>query len=176
MANLKDTIVLGNLTVTGVVTASDLLLSGGSFVTTNTTQTITGTKTFTAPIKTTADCLGEAGTALRFVVGISAFDQGGQMYWQEAEKFVYNNIPKIGVGATSVMNCGWTSTETASQYIPTMNFMAYWNGAYNSSGSSNLTYCHKGTIVGGSGSVTKIEKVTSLPSSPDANTVYFITG
>lgn len=176
MANLKDTIVLGNLTVTGVVTASDLLVSGGSFLTTNTTQTITGTKTFDAPIKTTANCLGGAGTALRFVVGISAFDQGGQMYWQEAEKFVYNNIPKVGVGATSTMNCGWTNTDAASALIPTMNFMAYWNGAYDSANHSNLTYCSKGTIVGGSGSVTKVEKVTSLPSSPDATTVYFITG
>lgn len=30
--------------------------------------------------------------------------------------------------------------------IPTNNTLAYWNGAYNSSNSSNLTYAHQGTI------------------------------
>ena len=32
MANLKDTIVLGNLTVTGTFTASDLFITGGTLV------------------------------------------------------------------------------------------------------------------------------------------------
>lgn len=48
------------------------------------------------------------------------------------------------------------STVTTSNYptyvsnhIPTMSFMAYWNGAYSGT-SSNLTYCKQGTIIGSS--------------------------
>ena len=36
-----------------------------------------------------------------------------------------------------------------SNHIPTMSFMAYWNGAYSGT-SSNLTYCKQGTIIGSS--------------------------
>lgn len=35
---------------------------------------------------------------------------------------------------------------TNNGYLPDMSFIAYWNGAYNSSGNSNLTYAHQGTI------------------------------
>ena len=44
------------------------------------------------------------------------------------------------------------SSKTHSNYpnnarkAPTGNFIAFWNGAYNSSNSSNLTYAHQGTI------------------------------
>ena len=48
------------------------------------------------------------------------------------------------------------STVTTSNYptyvsnhIPTMSFIAYWNGAYSGT-SSNLTYCKQGTIIGSS--------------------------
>lgn len=36
-----------------------------------------------------------------------------------------------------------------SNHIPTMSFIAYWNGAYSGT-SSNLTYCKQGTIIGSS--------------------------
>ena len=35
---------------------------------------------------------------------------------------------------------------TNNGYIPDMSFIAFWNGAYNSSNNSNLTYAHQGTI------------------------------
>lgn len=38
------------------------------------------------------------------------------------------------------------SGGTNSGYVPDMSFIAYWNGAYNSSNSSNITYAHEGTI------------------------------
>lgn len=31
-------------------------------------------------------------------------------------------------------------------YLATLSMLSYWNGAYNSSGTSNLTYCSGGTI------------------------------
>lgn len=43
----------------------------------------------------------------------------------------------------SVGNTGWANKTTDDKYVPTMSFMAYWNGAYNG-GSSNLQYCDRG--------------------------------
>lgn len=41
-----------------------------------------------------------------------------------------------------------TNYDTNGTYVPTMNFLSYWNGAYASNGASNLTYCAQGTIIG----------------------------
>lgn len=41
-----------------------------------------------------------------------------------------------------------TDYNTNGTYVPTMNFLSYWDGAYASSGASNLTYCAQGTIIG----------------------------
>lgn len=35
---------------------------------------------------------------------------------------------------------------TNNGYLPDMSFIAFWNGAYNSSNNSNLTYAHQGII------------------------------
>ena len=40
-------------------------------------------------------------------------------------------------------NSGWANQATDDKYVPTMSFMAYWNGAYGGS-SSNLQYCDRG--------------------------------
>lgn len=40
-------------------------------------------------------------------------------------------------------NTGWTNKTTDDKYVPTMSFMAYWNGAYGGT-SSNLQYCDRG--------------------------------
>jgi hypothetical protein len=40
-------------------------------------------------------------------------------------------------------NSGWTNKTTDDKYVPTMSFMAYWNGAYGGT-SSNLQYCDRG--------------------------------
>lgn len=40
-------------------------------------------------------------------------------------------------------NTGWANKTTDDKYIPTMSFMAYWNGAYSGT-SSNLQYCDRG--------------------------------
>lgn len=43
-------------------------------------------------------------------------------------------------------NSGWKDASTDSNYVPDMSFIAYWNGAYSSSGDSNLAYCNKGAF------------------------------
>ncbi len=40
-------------------------------------------------------------------------------------------------------NSGWSNKTTDDKYVPTMSFMAYWNGAYSGT-SSNLQYCDRG--------------------------------
>lgn len=44
----------------------------------------------------------------------------------------------------SISHSSWHSASTDDLYVPTMSFIAYWNGAYSSNGSSNLQYCYKG--------------------------------
>lgn len=43
----------------------------------------------------------------------------------------------------AVGNTGWENKTTDDKYVPTMSFMAYWNGAYSNT-SSNLQYCDRG--------------------------------
>ena len=49
---------------------------------------------------------------------------------------------------TRVMANSKTSTNfnTEQDRIPTLSFLSYWNGAYNSTNASNLTYAHQGII------------------------------
>ena len=54
---------------------------------------------------------------------------------------------KTLVTASSVTTSNWSTY--GNNHIPTMSFIAYWNGAYSGT-SSNLTYCKQGTIIGSS--------------------------
>ena len=47
---------------------------------------------------------------------------------------------------SEVSHSGWTTNAADALIIPDMSFIAYWNGAYNSSGGSNLAYCNKGAF------------------------------
>lgn len=49
-------------------------------------------------------------------------------------------------GVTTASSLAHTNHGTNGNYVPDMNFLSYWNGAYNSSGNSNLTYCVKGAF------------------------------
>lgn len=46
---------------------------------------------------------------------------------------------------TSVQHCDWNNTNRRS-YLATLSCLAFWNGAYNANGSSNLAYCNKGAF------------------------------
>lgn len=47
--------------------------------------------------------------------------------------------------ATAQTNSGWNNNSTDDLIIPTMSFIAYWNGRYSAT-SSNLAYCNKGAF------------------------------
>lgn len=62
------------------------------------------------------------------------------------------DFPTIGAAAAKAVRTlstagasGWKDQTTDDGYVPTMSFMAYWNGAYSGS-SSNLAYCNKGAF------------------------------
>lgn len=48
------------------------------------------------------------------------------------------------VSASDVSHTGWGGIATDDLRIPTMTFLALWNGAYNTNGASNLQYCYQG--------------------------------
>lgn len=59
----------------------------------------------------------------------------------------------LGLGASAykkvqslsaVGHSDWQNQSTDDSFVPTMAFMAYWNGAFNGGGSSNLQYCDRG--------------------------------
>lgn len=52
----------------------------------------------------------------------------------------------LKTGVKTKTHSGWDNTANQDKIIPTMNFIAYWNGAYNASSGSNLTYCVKGAF------------------------------
>ena len=101
-------------------------------------QTITGRKTFSAPVHWNADSLGLTSEPLQFILGIKAFADGGTTHWQTVQEFVDNNIPKLNVQSTG--NYRWTNNEYDSKVVITSNTLAYWDGSHTESHNSNLKY------------------------------------
>lgn len=76
-------------------------------------------------------------------------------------------------GATAVTNSGWTNADTDANIIPDMSFIAFWNGAFNSGGNSNLKYCIKGAF--GSFAIKNSLAFSELASKPTTIAGYGIT-
>ena len=47
--------------------------------------------------------------------------------------------------STTLGTIGWTNNATSAEVVPTINTLAYWNGAFNGT-TSNLAYCAKGAF------------------------------
>ena len=76
-------------------------------------------------------------------------------------------------GATAVTDSGWKNVATDANIIPDMSFIALWNGAYSSAGSSNLKYCFRGTF--GSFAIKNSLAFSELASKPTTIAGYGIT-
>lgn len=74
--------------------------------------------------------------ALRSWLGLGSLAYSSTTLGNAAGK----NVRTLG----SVSHSSWANATTDDLYVPTMSFIAYWNGAYNSSGNSNLQYCSRG--------------------------------
>ena len=70
--------------------------------------------------------------------------------------------------ATAVTHTDYNNNQT---YLPDMSFLSYWNGAFNSSNSSNLKYCANGTIIGSNNiSSQSVKYATSAGTATTATT------
>jgi len=195
-----------------------------NYVTLNTTQTITGAKTFSTDV-TFQQPVNTYGFRLRFLEnsnfqgGFIGYDGANNIFRIGVHEVNDTNLSNdlnaisilrsnayVGIGTTSptqklhvngnalasqfiksggtasqflmgdgsvvtkkslstVDNSGWTTFATDDKLVPTMAFIAYWNGRHNAS-NSNLQYCDRGrfgTIVTHSHS----EYVTALGTSGD---------
>nr|DAG90662.1 MAG TPA: Receptor recognition protein, Long tail, Helical sandwich, Tail fiber [Crassvirales sp.] len=75
--------------------------------------------------------------------------------------------------ATAVIDSGWKDAATDGHIIPDMSFIAYWNGAFNTNGSSNLKYCTRGAF--GSFAIKNSLAFSELTSKPTTIAGYGIT-
>ena len=69
---------------------------------------------------------------------------------------------------------GWTNNANDDRIIPTMSFIAYWDGSYNVNGSSNLVNCANGQIVGTTGTqtISGVKTFSNGIKIGDANFTY----
>lgn len=63
---------------------------------------------------------------------------------------------------SAVSASGWQNNTTDDKIIPTMSFIAYWNGAYSGT-TSNLAYCNKGAF--GTAVVKNVDSALSTTSN-----------
>ena len=137
MAQLKDSIVSGNLRIT------DTLLSDAVQVTTLRAPSTAGGTTY--GVGTNGQVLKSNGTSSYWgtvdTVGTSTV--GGTylpIYLNAGTPTaitVKNNTQKSAIG--------WSSGAAANAALVTLNSIAYWNGCYSGT-SSNLEYCAKGAF------------------------------
>ena len=171
MAQLKDSLITGDLRVTGTIygnanlvslnasgtglgtngqiltsTGTGLAWSSGVTPASHTHGNITndgkiGSDTNKAAYTTTGGLL-TAGT-----LPVAAGGTGTTTF-TSGELLIGNGSNEVSTRAiknmTAAGNLGWTNATT-DIYIPTVNTLAYWNGRYNSS-NSNLAYCNKGAF------------------------------
>lgn len=125
---------------------------------------------------------------------IHTASKDGVRSWLGLGASAYKKVQSL----SAVGHSNWTNQSTDDGYVPSMAFMAFWNGAFNGSGNSNLQYCDRGrfgTIVtknsgdyaiaghthnyAGSGSAGgSANSAVKLDSSAGSNThpVYFSGG
>lgn len=74
---------------------------------------------------------------------------------------------------TTSTNIGWSSTTADALLVPTMNTLAFWNGAFNANGASNLKYSSNGVIIGANNytSYTPIVNSASTHATKDTKII-----
>lgn len=71
---------------------------------------------------------------------IKDVSKGVLQSWLDLGASAYKKVQSL----SAVGHSNWTNQSTDDGYVPTMAFMAFWNGAFSDSGSSNLQYCDRG--------------------------------
>lgn len=126
----------------------------GDYVTIGTAQTITGVKEFhgenrfVGPGLSYSDPWPTIGCAMKVAGKIGVTDSikaasfirsGGT-----SSQFLMADGSTVAKKSLSAVdNSGWTNFATDDMLVPTMAFIAYWNGRHNAN-NSNLQYCDRG--------------------------------
>lgn len=71
---------------------------------------------------------------------IHTASKDGVRSWLGLGNAAYKKIQSL----SAVGHSDWKNQSTDDGYVPTMAFMAFWNGAHSSNGASNLQYCDRG--------------------------------
>ena len=71
---------------------------------------------------------------------IHTASKDGVRSWIGLGNAAYKKVQSL----SAVGHSDWKNQSTDDGFIPTMAFMAFWNGAFNGSGNSNLQYCDRG--------------------------------
>mgnify|MGYP007102301289 CR=1 FL=1 len=71
---------------------------------------------------------------------IHTASKDGVRSWLGLGASAYKKVQSL----SAVGHSNWTNQSTDDGYVPSMAFMAFWNGAFNGSGNSNLQYCDRG--------------------------------
>lgn len=71
---------------------------------------------------------------------IKDVSKGVLQSWLDLGASAYKKVQSL----SAVGHSDWQNQSTDDGYVPTMAFMAFWNGAFSGSGSSNLQYCDRG--------------------------------
>lgn len=95
---------------------------------------------------------GGAGLTKDNLTHIAGYAKNGnQMVIKDVSKGVLQSWLDLGASAykkvqslSAVGHSDWQNQSTDDGYVPTMAFMAFWNGAFSGSGASNLQYCDRG--------------------------------
>lgn len=95
---------------------------------------------------TAASCTGNSASATKLTSSAGSATQ--PVYFKDgkpvAGTYTLGDASSKMVRTLSAKgNSGWANKTTDDKYVPTMSFMAYWNGAYGGT-SSNLQYCDRG--------------------------------
>lgn len=143
------------------------------YVTRTTAQEITAEKTFAAQLKSTSALLFKLPSATNGIYFEPIADGGLRIQahtdytWQKrlgtidwnggltmnsfirnggtaAQFLMADGSLTTKVVASAIANTGWQNNAVDDLKVPTMSFLAYWNGAHTNGGSSNLQYCDRG--------------------------------
>ena len=108
------------------------------------------TATFTLPTYSAGTGISLSGTTFSNsgVRGITIGDTNGTIKVNTGGTTAEVSVKGLGTAAYTNTKTSGTKTNTGygtnGSYVPTMDFLSYWNGAYDSNGNSNLSYCSKG--------------------------------
>ena len=97
-------------------------------------------------VGSSSDCSSADDLYLQYNVNKKIMLGNGGSHYISADGSTYSGNATNVTQKITASSKTHTNYNNNQGYVPAMSFLTYWNGAYNSSNGSNLTYAHQGTI------------------------------